>query len=274
MTIWHLEYCPYIRNQETVTHALSHNETIYAVYGSWFRFAQFLSQERKARSSATKKATLPAPKLQPAPAPKADEAKPPKAPKSAEAKPPKAPKAAEAKPPKTAATEAKPKPEEEPPKVAEEPAAGAATKSAVEKVIATQPTEMQERAYVTFPYYPTEQQFFDNNPFQTATTHHYAESAFTDPVYTKQWPGESQSMQSMPDRWGDQSWSEQSSSTRSSSSFYDDSSTDQSSSSSYTFYENNYQMSYPQQQSTSSSQVPAHGSSGSSHYQDYFNIFS
>lgn len=233
------------------------------------RFAQFLSLERKARVNS-KSANA---KKQPANKQAAD---------SGPAKP-----ASEDKPKSEPKSEAKPESQgENQPAELAKPAVpkldhAPKAKSAVEKVKESQ-VELQERAYVTFPYYPS-QQFFDN-PFETTTmgsTYNdspHAYPSFQDPVYTASAMSkpDSELYYSSDNYWrGDQStttsFSNSSLSGRSStfSEHYD---SDQSA---YTYHDNAYQISYPQTQSTTahqSSQPAAQGSS--SRYQDYFNIFS
>lgn len=217
------------------------------------RFAQFLSQERKARAERMSRAERKTPpKAQPpSQLPAAPDAAP------TESKPEaKSEKAPTTEPAKAAVPKLEPAPK---------------PKTAVERVMESQVVEVQERAYVTFPYsYPT-QQFF-GNPFES-TTHSitYADpphASFMDPVYTGRNMEPADPEVSSGSWRGDQSTSFSSSSLSGQSStfseYYD---SDQSS---YTYYENAYQM-YPKTQSTQRSSQPAQGSSA--RYQDYFNIF-
>lgn len=206
------------------------------------RFALFLSQERVARLAAKKTPpNKPAPTLLPAPGPPAESKPESKSESKSDSK--SAPAPATTEPAKAADPAPKPK-------------------TAEEKVTDSQ-VEVQERAYVTFPYYPP-QQFFDN-PFQTSTHDMsfstYPEASFMDdPIYTgrSNLPESSESSGS----WrGDQSTSSTFSDYRS-----DNGESDQGS---YTYYESAYQMSYPKTQSTTLSSQPDQG-----RYQDYFNIFS
>jgi len=201
-------------------------------------FAQFLSQERRARPTATEKTSKnQTPTLLPAPAP------------------------AKSKPDSKSESKSE--------TTTTEPAKVAGTahnhKTAMEKMMESQ-VEVQERAYVTFPYHPS-QQFFDNF-FQTSTHNmgsdrSYLNASFVDPVYTgrSNFPESSESSGS----WrGDQSMTATFSDYPS-----DNCESDQGVQGSYTYYENTYQMSYPETQSTTLSSQPDQG-----RYRDYFNIFS
>ncbi|KAG0569724.1 hypothetical protein KC19_6G111600 [Ceratodon purpureus] len=206
------------------------------------RFAQFLSQERRARFAS--KAT--SPKKQPTSQPTAP-AKP--------TEPSKSPQYKAKKPPPIE----KPQPERVPSLASD----SAKAKSAMELVMDSQ-VEYQERAYVTFPYFPS-LTFFDN-PFET--THsgqgspHAAPQAvsYMEPVYSTYSYPQPESESSRRSR-GQSSFSRSSQSRSSSYSEYDDSDHG-----SLVYYDISHQTSYPKGQSYSSQP-------SSSRYNDYFNIF-
>ena len=224
-----------------------HIESVYD------RFAQYLSQERKARSAAKSTPAKQQPTSQPT-----TPAKPPSPTKRA------APSAAPKEHPQY--TSKKPPPIEKPPQPEPSlpsPATNLAEeKSARELVIETQ-VEHQERAYVTFPYFPS-LTFFDS-PFET--THsghgspHAAPQAFSymEPVYSTYSYPQPESESSRRSR-GQSSFSRSSQSR--SSSYSDDEDSDHGS---LVYYDNTHH-SYPKMHSYNSQP-------SSSRYHDYFNIF-
>lgn len=208
----------------------------YIVYD---RFANFLSQERKARIASKSTAA----KKQPAKEPTTPALPVPSAPAVAESRS----ESNSEKPP------AKPAPQPDP-----------APSAMVEKAVESQVTEHQERAYVTFPYYPS-LEYFDN-PFETAHSNHAPQQpSYMEPVY---------STYSYPQPDFDSSRRSQDELSFSNSP-YSGSSTfsepNDSYHSSYTYYDNTYQTTYPNTQQSNGSQS---ASGSSTRYPDYFNIFS
>lgn len=235
------------------------------------RFAYYLSQERKGRSAAK---STPAEKQ---PAKEPSKKQPAKAPsKKQSAKEPSAP--ALAAPSEPAVIESKTESQSEKPPAESAPSPAAAqkpdpapvseSKTAVEKVVESQVTERQERAYVTFPYYPS-LQYFDN-PFETTHRNHgYTydppQVSYMEPAYsTYSYPQpDSDSYRSSQDElsFSNAAYSE-------SSTFSEYNNVDHTS---YTYDDNTYQTSFPRTQQSNSSQA---ASGSSTRYQDYFNIFS